>query len=325
METPPVVRRILVAVLTGGLAFVATNLSDQPAFPALVLSLLVGGIVLLVQFLYELERRQSAVETGLDTARAETRSQLRDEMAKIGAAVELHQRLEQTTDGLDLATRLAAGLDRTDGLAMRVARAELTAAVDLLDAVARAGEATVEGEDRDWLLALTRLGHRSLDAISHASAGPGDSFSDDGFWNTEIGTAYLESQRDAIRRGVRVRRLFVAPDDRVARHPGFTELIRQQQAIGVVARVLRAGDLSLSRRHNVPQVALFDGEVVYELVSRPRLDPATPQFFVTTRLCVRPELVRAHRELYADLWASGQDPGLDGERAGDTVDRGPAA
>ena len=304
MDTPPVVRKIVIAVLTGGLAFVATNLSDQPAFPALVLSLLVGGMVLLVQFLYELERRQSAVESRLAT----TPELLRAEVARIGPATALHQRLEQAPDGLALATRIAAGLvgAAEPGLPMRVAQTELAAATDLLDAVARAGEAIVDGEDRDWLIALTRLSRHSLDAISHASAGE-DGFSDDGFWDTELGNLYLELQRAAIRRGVRVRRLFVTPDAEVAGHPGLAALVRQQQAVGVLVRVLHATDLPPSRRHDVPDVAVFDEEAGYELISRPRLDPALPRFFVTTRLQTQPDLVRRHHQRFADLWETARD------------------
>jgi hypothetical protein len=174
VELTPVVRKVLLAVLTGAVAFTVTNLSDQPAFPALVLSLLVGGIVLLVQFLHDLERRQSALEEAVGALRAlpeQTGQLLRTEARAIGDAVRLHQRLAGTEDGLDLAGRLADRLAGGDGLAMRVARSEITAAAGFLDVVRRGGEAVAEGEERDWLIELTRLGTRSLDAISRATEG----------------------------------------------------------------------------------------------------------------------------------------------------------
>jgi hypothetical protein len=131
MEVPPVVRKVLAAAITGAAAFLVTNVSRQPTFPGLVLSLLVGGMVLLVQFLYELERRQLAVEAAIDSMRTaagtipdQVRVQLRAEVRKIGDAVRLHQRLEQTPHGLDLINRIADGLDGSKpGLAMRVAQA----------------------------------------------------------------------------------------------------------------------------------------------------------------------------------------------------------
>jgi hypothetical protein len=246
VELPPVVRKALLALLTGAVAFVVTNLSNQPAFASLVLSLLVGGIVLLVQFLHDLERRQSALEAAIGSLRSEsaaaperTRELLRSEARNISEATRLHQRLEGTPHGLDLLTRLAEGLDGS-GLAMKVARAEITSAVNFVDAVARGGEIVAEGDERDWLLNLTRNTLRTLDAISRASHGAGDTMSDEGYWDTEIGTQYLELQRDAVRRGVAIRRIFVVPDERLAEHPDLLALARQHRAAGITVRILNA-------------------------------------------------------------------------------------
>ena len=94
MEVPPVVRKVLAAAITGAAAFLVTNVSRQPTFPGLVLSLLVGGMVLLVQFLYELEQRQLAVEAAVGSLRADgvdvadrVRAVLRSEIRKIGEAI----------------------------------------------------------------------------------------------------------------------------------------------------------------------------------------------------------------------------------------------
>jgi hypothetical protein len=315
MEFPPVVRKFIAAGITGAAAFLVTNVTRQPTFPGLVLSLLVGGMVLLVQFLYELERRQLAVEAAVDSLRQEggaaadrVRAVLRAEIRKIGDATLLHQRLEQTPHGLDLITRIADGLDGgTPSLAMRVARAEVSAAVDFLDAVSRSGEAIAEGEDRDWLTALTRLSGRSIDAITHASESADAAFSDDGLWDTEIGNHYLELQRDAIRRGVQVRRLFVVPNDHTAEHPDLLALARQHRATGITVRTLSITDLLPSQRHHIPDVVIFDEEVSYQLTAATRLDPALPRYFVNTRFTVQPDLVGGRLQLFRDLWDAGRE------------------
>ena len=319
MDSQPIARKVTVAGITGGITFLATNLSDQPPFPAAVLSLLVGGIVLLVQFLFDLERRQLGVEAALELLHSEhatqeerMRSLVRAELAKTSDATALHQQLERVPHGLELVQRVvASSLSAVEGdqlnLAVRVAQAELSAAIDLLDVVTRGGEASAQGEDRDWLTTLTRLSSRSINAISHGSETSTDTFSDDGFWNTEIGNHYLELQREAIHRGVQVRRLFVVPNNRVASHPELLELVWLHQAVGVHVRILRVSDLSPSRRQHLPDVAIFDEQASYELVGAPRLEPTMPRYFVNTRFTAQPEVVQARLQLFEDLWNAGVD------------------
>jgi hypothetical protein len=318
MEVPPIIRKIVITAATGGVTFLVTNLTNQPAFPAAVLSLLVGGIVLLSQFLLDFDRRHASLEDELATLRdewaaapAEIGSQMRAEIAKVGEAITLRESLQRSTEGLDIASRLAALLPadgEPPGLAMRVAQAELAAAVGFLDAMARGGHAAMEGEDRDWLTALARLAGHSLNAMSLCSERPDGSFSDDGFWNTEIGVRYLGLQRDAIRRGVRIRRLFIVPNARLAAHPDLAALLEQHRVAGIEVRVLTATDLPSSRRHHLPDLAIFDEEVSYELTGAPRLDPEIPRYFINTRLSAEPEVVRAHLALFADYWDTGHEP-----------------
>jgi hypothetical protein len=320
MQTPPVARRIALTVATGGVAFLLTNVTDQPLFPALVLSLLVGGITLLGQFLFDLDRRQADLVAELAALREQSattdervRAGLRDEVAKIGDATLLHQRLEQASSQLGVVSRLVERLTATSGVApglgMRVAYAELAAATDLLDVVSRDGEAASDGEDRDWLIALTELCVRSIDAVSHGSQGPDESFSDDGFWDTELGGRYLELQREATRRGVRVRRMFVVPNAQAAAHPDFRVLLASHVDAGVVVRVLVISSLSPSWRRHIPDIVLFDDEVSYELSLAPRVASSRLREFVMTRLSVQPTRVRDRARQFADLWDLAADIG----------------
>ena len=180
METPSLVRKIFVASLSGGITFLVTNVSDQPLFPALVLSLLVGGIVLLTQFLLDLEHRQRSVEAALGSLR--------------------------------------------------------------------------------------------------------------------------DDQREAVRRGVRIRRLFVVPHDRLAAHPGLASLLRLHEENGVTVQVLVATDLPPSRRHQLPDMVIFDDEVGFELTSGPHLGEDSPRYYIQTRVTTELAKVRARLQLFDDLW-----------------------
>ena len=57
-----VVRTAVVTVVAGGLAFLVGGALDQPPAISVTLSIVVGGITLMVRFLIEFERRLAAVE-----------------------------------------------------------------------------------------------------------------------------------------------------------------------------------------------------------------------------------------------------------------------
>jgi hypothetical protein len=85
---------------------------------------------------------------------------------------------------------------------------------------------------------------------------------------------------------------------RVARQAAEPYLRAPQ--VGIVVRTLPATDLSPSRRHVHPDLVLFDGEVSYELTGAPRLDPATPRYFVNTRFAIQPQVASARVPLFED-------------------------
>src|SRR5689334_20215881 len=60
-----IVRKIVLTAVVGGLTYLLTNLTDQTQPSAIMLSVLIGGVTLLVQFLVEFEQRQQAVERRL--------------------------------------------------------------------------------------------------------------------------------------------------------------------------------------------------------------------------------------------------------------------
>lgn len=312
------VRKTLITAATGGAAFILSNVAKQPQSSSLLLSILIGGVTLLVQFLSDLEDRQRSVEDRLDRvegAQSEAAGQIRHvvraEIAKINDATALYERLGRSpldAGAIGKLVMLSSGLagSRRD-LAHKVAQAEIDSAVAFLEQLVHGAEISYEGEDRDWLLALTQATERSIDATSRGSWTPdGNGYSDEGFWDSELSHRYLEWQRDAIRRGVTVRRLFLLENADLMRNPEFRRICDQQRGMGIVIRVLDASALSPSRRLLLPDLVLFDEEVSYELTAGPRVGTMAP-YFVRTRLVVQPQTVRDRIRLFTDFWELSVD------------------
>jgi hypothetical protein len=308
------IRKILITALAGGGAFLVTNLTDQPQSWSLVLSLLIGGITLLVQFLVDLEIRQRSVEEHVDSlgrTQGQLASQLRltlnREIAKISDATALYDRLERS--GLEIGSlarlvHLVADLaDERESLAYKVVSADVDKVVAFLEQLRHGGAAAYDGEDADWLLSLTEAARHSLDATSRASVAlDGSGFVDEGFWETELSHRYLERQRAAIRRGVKVRRIFVLETEQLVQHFALRQICDQQTAMGMEVRLLDASKLTASQRLMLPDLVVFDEEVSYELISGPRIGAGAALYYIKTSLVVQPRVVRERIQLFADLW-----------------------
>jgi hypothetical protein len=67
--------------------------------------------------------------------------------------------------------------------------------------VSRGGYVAYDGEDRDWLLGLTRHAQSSIDTTSlMAVDASGGGFGEGGLWSSDLGRRYLEVQREAVQR-----------------------------------------------------------------------------------------------------------------------------
>jgi signal transduction histidine kinase len=79
-----VLRRVLISLVLGALAYVLTELTDQPEIWGLMLSVFVGGVTLVTQFLVDFEARLGVSSVRLDeyTADVRTIASQRDEEAK---------------------------------------------------------------------------------------------------------------------------------------------------------------------------------------------------------------------------------------------------
>jgi hypothetical protein len=263
----PVIRRVLVTTLCGGLSFPLTNLLFDAQPQQLAMSAAVGAIALVVQLLVDIDQRLATVETGQDEKAAAVSNVVADGFRKVSTATDVFSRIETT--GLDTAafTDLAAKVadigPEAPPLVVAFAQSEINRVKDLLGALAN-GESTREGEDHDNLLDLTRLARRSIDATSLFAVDAGGLSNDGGFWNTDLGQSYLDLQHRATMRGVQVRRIFIMDNEALLTGPEFQNLCRIQADCGIDVRILVPSHLG--RRRTFRDYVLFDETIGYEVV-----------------------------------------------------------
>jgi hypothetical protein len=166
----------------------------------------------------------------------------------------------------------------------------------------RAGEGTYDGEDRDWLLTLTRACARSLDATSLTTTDAGGRLRfDGGFWESDLGLHYLESQADAVNRGVAVRRVFILENPKVSEDPAYQEMCERQRRLGFEIRYLAPDMVSANLHNKLDDFIVFDNEISYEVVAS--LAPADARPVISsTHLVLNRSLVAKRVRQFAEIW-----------------------
>jgi hypothetical protein len=165
-----------------------------------------------------------------------------------------------------------------------LARWELERLTLLLKQLGADGEATSEGEDSEWLLGLTAVAQRTIDAVDASRRPVGD-----------LEYRYLQAQREAAAsRSVRVRRVFVVESG--AEADLVADLVAEQRAAGVEVRLLDESAAPEELRSLVFDFVLFDESVSYEIT--PALRPGS----VRTHLGMTVPRVRDRVSRFARLW-----------------------
>ena len=165
-----------------------------------------------------------------------------------------------------------------------LARWELERLTLLLKQLGADGEAIYEGQDTEWLLGLTAVAQRSIDAVNATRRGSGN----------DLDHRYLEMQRQATGRSVRVRRLFVVQSD--AEAATLAPVVADQRAAGVEVRLLDESAVPGELLALVFDFVLFDESVSYEIT--PALRPGS----VRTHLGMTVPRVRDRVSRFARLW-----------------------
>ncbi|AEV82588.1 hypothetical protein ACWT_1569 [Actinoplanes sp. SE50] len=299
-----VVRKVGVALITGGVAFALTNLAHQDPILSVTLSVLIGGSALVVQFLVDFESRLREVQIGQRDQARQIRECVDERFRAISEATELYGLMEDSMVQTEVLSQLIRHSTRigpnSSALAHRLAQRELHRMAEFLKELGDGGEAIYDGEDRDWLLGLTCSAEKCIDATSLTTVDGG------GMWSTDLGQRYLDAQREAVQRGVRVRRIFILdrPDPQGADR--LDEVYRQHADIGVEVRVLDSAAAGQLRRTSLFDFILFDGVIGYEVTTGSWIDESAPPIVVNTRLVLRPSRVEERRDRFSQLWEAAR-------------------
>jgi hypothetical protein len=299
-----VVRKVVIALVTGGVAFALTNLAEKDPILSVTLSVLVGGSALVVQFLVEFESRLREVQVGQVDQAIQIRACVDERFRAISEATELFGAIEESAVQTELLSQLVRhstkiGAD-SPGLAHRLAQRELERMSEFLKELGDGAEAIYDGEDRDWLLSLTHSAAGGIDATSLTTVDGG------GMWSTDLGQRYLDAQRDAVQRGVKIRRIFIQDRPEHGGQAALDKIYRQHEDIGVEVRVLDLSTTHDLRRTSLFDFVLFDGVISYEVTTGSWIDENTPPIVVNTRLVLRTSRVDERGDRFRELWEVAQ-------------------
>jgi hypothetical protein len=224
----------------------------------------------------------------------------------ISEATELFGLIEESAVQTDLLNQIVRHSTKigpeVPELAHRFAHREIARVSEFLKDLGDGGEATYDGEDRDWLLGLTASASESILATSLTTVDGGQRFRDGGLWVTDLGQRYLDEQREAVLRGVKVRRVFIPDRADLARDGLLEDVYQQHVAIGVDVRVLDLSTAAHLRRTSLFDFVVFDGVVSYEVTTGSWIDENVRPIVVNTRLVLRPSRVDERVGRFEELW-----------------------
>ncbi|GII25113.1 phosphatidylserine/phosphatidylglycerophosphate/cardiolipin synthase family protein [Planosporangium mesophilum] len=308
-------RKIALSLGVGGLAYFITNVvadaSEALQIWSITISVFIGGVVLITQLLGDFEKRLAKVELGQERHAREIEQRVKTGFSTINEATKLFGLVEDSalaTEGLIQLVRHSTQIDAAaPPLVFRFAQAEISRMSEFLKELGDGGNVIYEGEDRDWMLSLTRTVETSIDATSLTTVDAGgDGFVDGGLWSSDLGQRYLDCQRDAIQRGVHIRRVFILDKPDLA-DEDFLGVCRLQREIGIHVRILDSSAIPGLRRSSLFDFILFDEGISYEVTPASRVEGAIAPSILTTRLELRPARVRDRMQRFKDLWESARD------------------
>lgn len=308
-EGSGVIRTALITVATGGTTFLITNGLDQPQAICIMLSILIGGIVLMVRFLVEFEKRLAAVEKLEKDGMADMKELVGNAFSKINEATELFGSIEASALQTDLVTQLVrnstAISPNSPPIVYQFVQAKIKETSDFLKQLSEGGTVTYYGEDRDWLLGLTRHATASVDAISLAAV-------DHDLWNSEIGQRYLDAQRRAARAGKRVRRIFVLDKPEMEHDTDLLRAYEEQRQMLIDVRLLDRSAVPTPLQVQLRDLIVFDDILAYE--TTPTInDPHLAQV-AETRLVLNDARVKECSQLFRELWEVSRELVVEGQR-----------
>jgi hypothetical protein len=304
---PGIILKIGFPLLIGLITLVSAEAYGMSGRDSLALASVVAFGSALFIFIVDTEMRLSGVD-----------ERMAEGFAKIGKSAELSSMANRSIlDGAlltDFLQTASQSDDRVNPLLQRLARREMEQVASFVRQLPASAEITYDGEDRDWLLGLTREAERSIDAISLSTVDAGVRGLDGGLWTSDLGIRYLELQHEAIARKVRIRRVFVFESAEMARDESIQWITQKQRYAGVEVRMLDHVYIPAWMQSIIFDFIVFDGSVSYETTPATafKVGESRPGK-LRTLLAPVPARVRELEEQFEQLWeAADPDRKIDG-------------
>jgi hypothetical protein len=295
LTIPPVVLRVIASLVVGGLTLLVTSATGQSRESTLILSVFIAGVVLVVQYLTLFERKLDRSEERLTQHEAVVDGMLN----KVTRAARLFTRIEDSPIDPTNIERLVDNLrtlkadapDLISGLAVSEFE-RLTKFIENLGS----GEAKYKGEDREWLLTLTRTVKTEILATSSPEV-------DGNFWDTEFAAEYSDAQTEAVARDVKIRRVFMVSGRQIS-DLALADLRRQQAQLNFEVRFVDTDKLTKNQLTRIDNFVVFDRQLYYHL--QPPLKSDSGSTVVQTRLSRWADDVDAAVTRFEQWWALGE-------------------
>jgi hypothetical protein len=293
---PGMILKIGFPLLIGLITLVVAEAAGITHRDSLVLAAALTLGSALILFILDTEIRISAVG-----------ERMAEGFAKIGRSAELSSMMERSGLGAALLTDFLETASKADGrispLLQRLARREIERVTSFVRQLPVGSEIAYDGEDRDWLLGLAREAERSIDAISLSTVDAGMRGFDGGLWTSDLGTRYLELQREAIARHVCIRRIFVFENEDLARDETFLRITQMQRDVGVDVRMLDHQLIPEWMQSMIFDFIIFDGAVSYETTPATTFTAGqTRPAIVRTVLAPMSRRIRDLEDQFEQLW-----------------------
>jgi hypothetical protein len=285
---PGLVLKLGIPLLLGLITIVSANLSGMKPQDSVQLGALVIGIFVLAMFLIDFEVQLLSLSKSVELASFAERSVLDTRLL---------------TDFLEAAGKTAT----VNPLLLRLAQSEIRRMTYFVQELPGGREIAYDGEDREWLLGLTKEAQRSVDAISLSTVDAGMRGFDGGLWTSDLGTRYLELQREAVARGIIIRRIFVFESEDLADDETFLNITKIQRDVGVQVRMLDHQLIPEWIRSMIFDFIIFDGAVSYETTPAATFSAGTHPAIVRTLLAPMPDRVDELQNRFEQLWKAA-DP-----------------
>jgi hypothetical protein len=325
-RSPPMLRKVFITSLTGFFTFTVSAMLDGPLevplADQLILAALVGGVTFIAQFMADFETRLRAVENHAasqlermearqDAAAEQTREDIDAAFTRISEATRFYNLVERSalpTDSITQLVERSGQINRSSPELMRnLAHHEIRRLAGLLKSLSVGHEVFYDGEDREWLLGLTNEAGTSISATSLATVDAGGKGFEGGLWMNDLGNRYLDLQRTAVRRGVKIRRIFVFDRAEFVDDPDFVRIRNLQRDAGVHIRILDNSMVPQHLQGLIFDFVLFDDVVSYETTPATQMVAAVKPAIVTTRLILDGSRVARRVGRFEELWAAAHD------------------